>query len=166
MFKKYMQIIINKNKNLLFFFSGVQVDVRISLKRAINRQWSEILIRRNIQTTTMLIPQNNFTSWASNWTTLHQTFCNDTLLGCAEECNINSGGFDHLCTTVEGGTLASSITLFCTPCDYASCNVNVSLILNSLENIEGIFLSRIPMRDCNVTFFEEEVSLLKIKKNF
>ncbi|XP_067206003.1 5-hydroxytryptamine receptor 2C isoform X2 [Linepithema humile] len=105
----------------------------------------------------MLISQSNLTSWASNLTMLHQISCNDTLLDCAEECNINSDGFDYLCTAVERGTLTSSITLFCTPCDYASCNVNVSLILNSLESIKGVFLSRIPMRDCNVTFFEEEI---------
>lgn len=109
----------------------------------------------------MLIPQSNLTSWPSNWTMLHQTSCNNTLLDCVEECSINSDGFDYLCTTVERGTLAPSITLFCTPCDYASCDVNVSLILNSLESIKGIFLSRIPMRDCNVTFFEEEVSFFK-----
>ncbi|XP_011867340.1 PREDICTED: alpha-1A adrenergic receptor isoform X1 [Vollenhovia emeryi] len=106
----------------------------------------------------MLVPEGNLTSWASNWTTLlHQVSCNDTLLGCAEECNIVSE-FDHLCTAIERGTFTtSSMTLFCTPCDYASCNVNVSLLLNGLESIEGVFLSRIPIRNCNVTSIEEEI---------
>ncbi|XP_036142880.1 5-hydroxytryptamine receptor 2B isoform X1 [Monomorium pharaonis] len=107
----------------------------------------------------MLVPEGNLTSWASNWTTLlHQVSCNDTLLGCAEKCDIVSDGFDHLCTAIGKGTFtASSMTLFCTPCDYASCNVNVSLILNGLESIEGVFLSRIPIRNCNVTSIEEEI---------
>ncbi|XP_039312634.1 5-hydroxytryptamine receptor 2B [Solenopsis invicta] len=107
----------------------------------------------------MLVPEGNLTSWASNWTTLlHQVSCNDTLLGCVEKCNIVSDGFDHLCTAIEKGTFtASSMTLFCTPCDYASCNVNVSLLLNGLESIEGVFLSRIPIRNCNVTSIEEEI---------
>ncbi|KYM77543.1 D(2)-like dopamine receptor [Atta colombica] len=106
----------------------------------------------------MLASEGNFTSWANNWTTLlHQVSCNDTLSGCAEECDIVSAGFDHLCTALERGTFtASSMTLFCTPCDYASCNVNVSLLLNGLESIEGVFLSRIPTRNCNVTSIEEE----------
>lgn len=106
----------------------------------------------------MLVLEGNLTSWGSNWTTmLHQVSCNDTLLGCAEMCDVGSSGFDHLCM-VEKGTFASSMTLFCTPCDYATCNVNVSLILNGLESIEGIFLSRIPTRDCNATSFAEQVS--------
>lgn len=107
----------------------------------------------------MLVPEGNFTSWVGNWTTiLHQVSCNDTLGGCAGECDTVSSGFDHLCTTIGRGTLtSSSMTLFCTPCDYASCNVNVSLLLDSLESIEGIFLSRIPMRNCNATSFDEEI---------
>lgn len=107
----------------------------------------------------MLAPEGNLTFWASNWTTiLHQVFCNDTLLSCVGECDTGSDGFDHLCTTVEKGTFtAPSMTLFCTPCDYATCNVNVSLLLNGLESIEGVFLSRIPTRDCNATSLEEEV---------
>lgn len=108
----------------------------------------------------MLVPEGNLTAWASNWTTLlHQVSCNDTLLGCAEEsCDIVSGGFDHLCTAIERGTFtASSMTLLCTPCDYASCNVNVSLLLNGLESIEGVFLSRIPIINCNATSIEEEI---------
>ncbi|XP_011149564.1 5-hydroxytryptamine receptor 2B isoform X1 [Harpegnathos saltator] len=105
----------------------------------------------------MLVPEGNLTSWSSNWTTmLHQVSCNDTLLDCAEKCDVGSGGFDHLCM-VEKGTFASSMTLFCTPCDYATCNVNVSLLLNGLESIEGIFLSRIPTRDCNATSFAEQI---------
>ncbi|XP_070172293.1 5-hydroxytryptamine receptor 2A [Polyergus mexicanus] len=108
----------------------------------------------------MLVPEGNFTSWVGNWTTiLHQVSCNDTLGGCAGECDTASGEFDYLCTTIGRGTLAtsSSMTLFCTPCDYASCNINVSLLLDSLESIEGVFLSRIPMRNCNATFFDEEI---------
>ncbi|XP_032669519.1 D(2) dopamine receptor A isoform X2 [Odontomachus brunneus] len=105
----------------------------------------------------MLVLEGNLTSWGGNWTTmLHQVSCNDTLLGCAEMCDIGSSGFDHLCM-VEKGTFASSMTLFCTPCDYTTCNVNVSLLLNGLESIEGIFLSRIPTRDCNATSFAEQI---------
>lgn len=110
----------------------------------------------------MLVPEGNLTTWASNWTTmLHQVSCNDTLLGCAEECDVGSNGFDYLCT-VERTTFASTMTLFCTPCDYASCNVNVSLLLNGLDSIEGVFLSRIPTGGCNATSFEEEVSHSRI----
>lgn len=124
------------------------------------RSWLEILILRTPSRLVMLVPEGNLTSWASNWTTLlHQVSCNDTLFGCAGECDIVSSGFDHLCTTIEKGTFTSSSrTLFCTPCDYASCNVNVSLLLNGLESIEGVFLSRIPIRNCNATSIEEEVS--------
>ncbi|XP_014475833.1 PREDICTED: D(2) dopamine receptor [Dinoponera quadriceps] len=105
----------------------------------------------------MLVPEGNLTSWGSNWTTmLHQVSCNDTLLGCAEKCDVSPSGFDHLCV-VDKGTFAPSMTLFCTPCDYATCNVNVSLLLNGLESIEGIFLSRIPTRDCNATSFAEQI---------
>ncbi|XP_077280812.1 5-hydroxytryptamine receptor 2A [Temnothorax americanus] len=105
----------------------------------------------------MLVPEGNLTSWASNLTTLlHRVSCNDTLLGYVKECDIVSNGFDYLCTAIEKGT-TSSLTLFCTPCDYASCNVNVSLLLNDLESIEGVFLSRIPMKDCNATSIEEEI---------
>lgn len=124
------------------------------------RSWLEVLILKIPSRLIMLVPEGNLTSWAGNWTTLlHQVSCNDTLLGCAGECDIVSDGFDHLCTAIERGTFtASSMTLFCTPCDYASCNVNVSLLLNGLESIEGVFLSRIPIRNCNATSIEEEVS--------
>lgn len=106
----------------------------------------------------MLVPEGNLTSWGSNWTMmLHQVSCNDTLLGCGEMCDIGSGGFDHLCM-VEKEIFASSMTLLCTPCDYATCNVNVSLLLNGFESIQGVFLSRIPARDCNITSFAEQVS--------
>lgn len=102
----------------------------------------------------MLAPEGNLTFWASNWTaTLHRLFCNDTLLECAGECGTGPAGFDHLCTSF---TPALSTTLFCTPCnDHATCNV--SLLLDGLESIEGVFLSRIPTRECNGTFLEEEV---------
>ncbi|XP_029676319.1 5-hydroxytryptamine receptor 2B [Formica exsecta] len=107
----------------------------------------------------MLVPEGNFTSWVGNWTTiLHQVSCNDTLGGCAGECDTASGEFDYLCTTIDKFFFSSSsMTLFCTPCDYASCNINVSLLLDSLESIEGVFLSRIPMRNCNATSFDEEI---------
>jgi len=105
----------------------------------------------------MLAPEDNLTFWAGNWTTmLHQVFCNDTLPDCAEGCATADGRFDHLCTAVERGAFAApSMSLFCTPCDYATCNV--SLLLNGLESIEGAFLSRIPTRDCNAMSLEEEV---------
>ncbi|XP_020289338.1 5-hydroxytryptamine receptor 2A [Pseudomyrmex gracilis] len=107
----------------------------------------------------MLVPEGNLTSWAGNWTMrLHQVSCNNSLLDCLAECEVNFTEFDHLCTTFDRGTVVSPLTtLFCTPCDYETCNVNVSLILNSLESIEGVFLSRIPTRDCNATFFEDEI---------
>ncbi|KAL0113439.1 hypothetical protein PUN28_012532 [Cardiocondyla obscurior] len=107
----------------------------------------------------MLVPEGNLTSWASNWTTLlRQVSCNDTLLDCIGECDITAGGFDYLCAAIGKGALAtSSMRLLCTPCDYASCNVNVSLLLNGFESIEGIFLSRIPIKNCNATSIEEEI---------
>jgi len=109
----------------------------------------------------MLAPEGNLTFWTGNWTTmLHQVFCNDTLPDCAEECATAAGRFDHLCTAVERAAFAApSMSLFCTPCDYATCNV--SLLLNGLESIEGAFLSRIPTGDCNATSLEEEVRLLE-----
>ncbi|XP_071569089.1 5-hydroxytryptamine receptor 2A [Temnothorax nylanderi] len=105
----------------------------------------------------MTVPEGNLTSWASNLTTLlHRVSCNDTLLGCVEECDTASSGFDYLCTAIEKETFTTSpLTLFCTPCDNASCNVNVSLLLNGLESIKGVFLSRIPIKDCKS--IEEEI---------
>lgn len=148
----FLQIVFKNN-------SGRHKDLAYTCYRS----WLEVLILRTPSRLVMLVPEGNLTSWASNWTTLlHQVSCNDTLLGCVEECDIISGGFDHLCTAIERGTFtASSMTLFCTPCDYASCNVNVSLLLNGLESIEGVFLSRIPIRNCNASSIEEEVSFLQ-----
>lgn len=72
---------------------------------------------------------------------------------------VGSSEFDHMCT-VEKETFASSMTLFCKPCDYSNCDVNVSLVLNGLENIEGVFLSRLPkFRDCNETNFDDQVKI-------
>ncbi|XP_048264401.1 5-hydroxytryptamine receptor 2A isoform X2 [Bombus terrestris] len=101
---------------------------------------------------------NLTSSWASNLTAmLYQLPCNDSFLGCFEECMVGSSEFDHMCT-VEKETFASSMTLFCKPCDYSNCDVNVSLVLNGLENIEGVFLSRLPkFRDCNETNFDDQI---------
>ncbi|XP_076172641.1 5-hydroxytryptamine receptor 2A [Ptiloglossa arizonensis] len=97
----------------------------------------------------------NLTTWTSNLTAiLHQVPCNDSFLGCADECGTGLLGFDHLCTTERA---TSSMTLLCTPCDY-TCDVNVSLVLSGLESVEGVFLSRIPrFRECNETTFENEI---------
>ncbi|KAK9310750.1 hypothetical protein QLX08_000060 [Tetragonisca angustula] len=98
---------------------------------------------------------NLTSSWTSNLTAmLHQLPCNDSFLGCIEECGV---GFDHMCT-VEKGTFTSSMTLLCKPCDYSNCDVNVSLVLSGLESIEGVFLSRLPrFRECNVTNFDDQI---------
>lgn len=100
----------------------------------------------------------NLTSLASNLTAiLHQVPCNGSFLGCVDECGAGFIGFDHVCAA-ERGTFASSMTLLCRPCDYSTCDVNVSLILGGFESIEGVFLSRIPrFRECNQTAFEDEV---------
>ncbi|XP_060813728.1 D(2)-like dopamine receptor isoform X2 [Bombus pascuorum] len=101
---------------------------------------------------------NLTSSWTSNLTAmLYQLPCNDSFLGCIEECMVGSSGFDHMCT-VEKGTFTSSMTLFCKPCDYSNCDVNVSLVLSGLESIEGVFLSRLPkFRDCNETNFDDQI---------
>ncbi|XP_053974405.1 alpha-1D adrenergic receptor isoform X1 [Hylaeus volcanicus] len=99
----------------------------------------------------------NLTAWTNNLTAmLHQVPCNDSFLGCVDECGAGLLGFDHLCAT-DKGTFTSSMTLLCRPCDY-SCDVNVSLVLSGLESVEGVFLSRIPrFRECNETAFENEI---------
>lgn len=99
------------------------------------------------------------TSWTGNLTAmLHHLPCNDSFLGCVEECGFASSGFDHVCT-VEKGTLASSMTLLCRPCDYSNCDVNVSLVLSGLESIEGVFLSRLSrFNECNETDFGDQVN--------
>ncbi|XP_043789819.1 5-hydroxytryptamine receptor 1A-beta isoform X2 [Apis laboriosa] len=98
------------------------------------------------------------TSWTGNLTAmLHHLPCNDSFLGCVEECGFASSGFDHVCT-VEKGTLASSMTLLCRPCDYSNCDVNVSLVLSGLESIEGVFLSRLSrFNECNETDFGDQI---------
>lgn len=99
------------------------------------------------------------TSWASNLTAmLHHLPCNDSLLGCVDECGLGSSGFDHVCT-VEKGSYMSSMTLLCRPCDYSNCDVNVSLVLGGLESVEGVFLSRLPrFKECNETDFRDQVN--------
>ncbi|XP_033209306.1 5-hydroxytryptamine receptor-like isoform X2 [Belonocnema kinseyi] len=98
----------------------------------------------------MLTAEGNLT-WTSELSTiLHQVSCNSTFLGCTEECGTTLSGYDHLCTAEA----ASSATLFCRPCDFGSCDFNVSLVLSGLESIEGAFLSKIPrFRECNSTLF-------------
>ncbi|XP_061935419.1 5-hydroxytryptamine receptor 1A-beta isoform X2 [Apis cerana] len=97
------------------------------------------------------------TSWTGNLTAmLHHLPCNDSFLGCVEECGFASSGFDHVCTA-EKGTFASSMTLLCRPCDY-SCDVNVSLVLSGLESVEGVFLSRFSrFKECNETDFPDQI---------
>ncbi|XP_076395841.1 5-hydroxytryptamine receptor 2A isoform X2 [Megachile rotundata] len=90
----------------------------------------------------------NLTSfWTGNLTAvLHQLPCNDSLVGCVDQCAMDLG-FDHLCTVDK----PTSMTLFCTPCDYSRCDVNVSLVVGGLDSFEGVFLSRIPRFRCNGT---------------
>ncbi|XP_076545056.1 5-hydroxytryptamine receptor 2A isoform X2 [Osmia lignaria lignaria] len=95
--------------------------------------------------------------WTGNLTAmLHQLPCNDSLISCVDQCAIDLD-FDHLCT-IDKVTLSSSMTLFCRPCDYSDCDVNVSLVVGGLESIEGLFLSRIPrFRECNGTNLEDQI---------
>lgn len=108
----------------------------------------------------MLAAEGNL-SWTSDLSAiLHQVSCNSTFLGCLEECGTTVTGYDHFCTAEPSSTMSSS-TLFCRPCDFSSCDFNVSLILRGLESIEGAFLSKMPrIRDCNSSYFGQ-VSLLK-----
>lgn len=108
---------------------------------------------------------NLTSSWTSNLTAmLHQLPCNDSFLGCIDECGTISSGFDHMCM-VEQESFASSMALLCRPCDHSNCDVNVSLILSGLENIEGVFLSRIPrLRVCNESTFEDQVRIVRFKQ--
>ncbi|XP_044577918.1 5-hydroxytryptamine receptor 2B isoform X1 [Cotesia glomerata] len=47
-------------------------------------------------------------------------------------------------------------SLFCWPCNYSGCNINLSLVINGLENIESTYLSRISkFIDCNSTFLSD-----------
>ncbi|XP_076682534.1 5-hydroxytryptamine receptor 2A isoform X2 [Andrena cerasifolii] len=100
----------------------------------------------------------NLTSLASNLTAiLHQVPCNGSFLGCVDECGAGFIGFDHVCAA-ERASFASSMTLLCRPCDYSTCDVNVSLVLGGFESIEGVFLSRIPrFRECNQTDFDDQI---------
>ncbi|XP_043476522.1 5-hydroxytryptamine receptor 2C-like [Leptopilina heterotoma] len=102
----------------------------------------------------MLTAEGNL-SWTSDLSAiLHQVSCNSTFLGCMEECGTTVTGYDHFCTAEPSSTMTSSSTLFCRPCDFTGCDLNVSLVLRGLESIEGAFLSKIPrFRDCNSTIF-------------
>lgn len=87
------------------------------------------------------------------------TNCNDTSYDCATGCGFGQTSgvtssaentYDHFCT-VEYDT-----ALFCRPCDYFDCDVNVSLVLSGIETLEGMFLTQFPtLRDCNSTILEE-----------
>ncbi|XP_076238556.1 5-hydroxytryptamine receptor 2A [Calliopsis andreniformis] len=101
--------------------------------------------------------EGNLSFWASNLTAmLQQVPCNGSLLSCIDECGALMG-FDHVCSA-ERGTFASSMTLLCRPCDYSTCDVNVSLVLSGFESLEGVFLTRIPkFRECNATNFDTEI---------
>lgn len=100
--------------------------------------------------------EGNLSFWPSNLTAmLQQAACNGSFLSCVDECGASLTGFDHVCTA-ERATFASSMTLLCRPCDYSSCDVNVSLLLSGFDSIEGVFLSRMPrFRECNATFGNE-----------
>lgn len=102
----------------------------------------------------MLTAESNL-SWTSDLSAiLHQVSCNSTFLGCMEECGTTVTGYDHFCTAEPSSTMTSSSTLFCRPCDFTGCDLNVSLVLRGLESIEGAFLSKISrFRDCNSTIF-------------
>nr|XP_046482555.1 dopamine receptor 1-like [Neodiprion pinetum] len=112
----------------------------------------------------MLMSGGNLsTSLTSNLTTVlrHVTSCNDTPFnGCLSGCSLGQGAadsstslwapYDHFCTVEYDSAL------LCRPCDYLDCDVNVSLVLSGLENVEGMFLTQFPMlRDCNSTVLEE-----------
>lgn len=130
----------------------------------------------------MLTAASSFASWTNDLTAmLHQVSCNGSagtgspgsagsFLSCADQCGLIFTGYDHLCTVerVNGSSAVgagaadsssiTSTTLLCRPCDYfaAGCDVNVSLVLNGLESIEGAFLSRIPrFTDCNSSLIGE-----------
>ena len=99
----------------------------------------------------MLTTKSNLTCTSDLSAILHQVSCNSTFLGCTEECGATLNGYDHLCT-VEPSSTMTSTTLFCRPCDFSSCDFNVSLVLSGLESIEGAFLSKISrFRECNST---------------
>ncbi|XP_046746335.1 alpha-1D adrenergic receptor [Diprion similis] len=112
----------------------------------------------------MLMSGGNLsTSLTSNLTTVlrHVTNCNDTPFnGCLSGCSLGQGAtdfgtslwapYDHFCTVEYDSAL------LCRPCDYLDCDVNVSLVLSGLENVEGTFLTQFPMlRDCNSTVLQE-----------
>ncbi|XP_034935158.1 5-hydroxytryptamine receptor 2C [Chelonus insularis] len=122
--------------------------------------------------------EGNVAAWTSELTAmLHQIPCNISSVGlfsCTDQCGFIPIDYDHLCMvqhindTIPTDTDSYFVgmpytSLFCRPCDYSECQINVSLVLNGLENIEGAFLSRIPrINDCNSTFLADifECSLM------
>ncbi|XP_043288565.1 D(2) dopamine receptor isoform X2 [Venturia canescens] len=94
---------------------------------------------------------------------------------CADQCGLAFTGYDHFCTIVRSPNLTADVaaigrlshfgigaggtTLLCRPCDYfpnGGCDLNVSLVLNGLESIEGAFLSRMSrLKDCNSSLLGE-----------
>lgn len=123
--------------------------------------------------------EENIAAWMSELTTamLHQVTCNSTtiittttsigLISCAEQCGLLPISYDHLCIVERANETSQTVNdsnftsmpytkLFCRPCDFSSCDINVSLVLNGLEGIEGAFLSTIPrLKDCNSSFFAD-----------
>lgn len=120
--------------------------------------------------------EGNIAAWTSELTAmLHQVSCNSSssststgLISCVEDCGLLPIGYDHLCivervngtnhsaTDTTNTTNMPYTTLSCRPCDYSGCGINVSLVLNGLESIEGAFLSRISrLRDCNTSFLAD-----------
>ncbi|KAK0171849.1 hypothetical protein PV328_005246 [Microctonus aethiopoides] len=123
--------------------------------------------------------EENIAAWMSELTTamLHQVTCNSTtiittttsigLISCAEQCGLLPISYDHLCIVERANETSQTVNdsnftsmpytkLFCRPCDFSSCGINVSLVLNGLEGIEGAFLSTIPrLKDCNSSFFAD-----------
>ncbi|XP_048509142.1 5-hydroxytryptamine receptor 2A [Athalia rosae] len=63
----------------------------------------------------------------------------------------NLNMYDHMCT-VEYDT-----AMLCRPCDYLECDVNVSLILTGIENLQGTqFVTQFPRgKDCNATYLDD-----------
>ncbi|XP_053595265.1 probable G-protein coupled receptor No18 [Microplitis demolitor] len=63
----------------------------------------------------------------------------------------------HRTTDMDGYFVGVPYTsLFCWPCNYSGCNINLSLVINGLENIESTYLSRISrFIDCNSTFLTD-----------
>lgn len=123
--------------------------------------------------------------WTNEFSAMmHQVSCNDTAIGsyganstadffsCADQCGLGFMGYDHFCTIVKSPNSTTDVaaigrlshfgigtTLLCRPCDYfanGGCDLNLSLVLNGLESIEGAFLSRISRsNDCSPSLLAE-----------